>query len=267
MEFATTQHSSQATVTRHNRLFGPVRSNRLSMVLGIELWHGNGAGLSRMGARMQPCIVAFTEIGVGKVKRMCHIWMSGDRVGGLGEGDGFFSKVEHHDENERQKLSNTRGLNENQVKSWLQNQRTQSHSYEIATPVAKYYEPQVPLMSYVLFGISSVFVLQDKRMLAEIARTAVHEFGTLANSIQWPTYRNGRKSLTIVQGLKKGLSYNEIFKDLKKEFCRNGTVVQDPGLDETWIYRYFLEDIQLQVSQRKNLATFQVQQKLARQEK
>ncbi|TVU39335.1 hypothetical protein EJB05_12748, partial [Eragrostis curvula] len=87
--------------------------------------------------------------------------------------------------------------------------------------------------------------------------------------------RNGRKSLTIVQGLKKGLSYNEIFKDLKKEFCRNGTVVQDPGLDEvydassmllvsqfplqTWIYRYFLEDIQLQVSQRKNLATFQVQ--------
>lgn len=40
--------------------------------------------------------------------------------------------------------------------------------------------------------------------------------------------RNGRKSLTTVQGLKKEFSYNKILKDLKKEFCCNGTVVQDP---------------------------------------
>lgn len=31
--------------------------------------------------------------------------------------------------------------------------------------------------------------------------------------------RNGRKSLTTVQGLKKEFSYNKILKDLKKEFC------------------------------------------------
>ena len=37
--------------------------------------------------------------------------------------------------------------------------------------------------------------------------------------------RNGRKSLTTVQGLKKEFSYNKILKDLKKEFCCNGTVV------------------------------------------
>lgn len=44
--------------------------------------------------------------------------------------------------------------------------------------------------------------------------------------------RNGRKSLTTVQGLKKEYSYNKILKDLKKEFCCNGTVVQDPELGQ-----------------------------------
>ncbi|CAI0550583.1 unnamed protein product [Linum tenue] len=47
--------------------------------------------------------------------------------------------------------------------------------------------------------------------------------------------RNGRKSLTTVQGLKKEFSYNKILKDLKKEFCCNGTVVQDPELGQVCI--------------------------------
>ena len=46
--------------------------------------------------------------------------------------------------------------------------------------------------------------------------------------------RNGRKSLTTVQGLKKEFSYSKILKDLKKEFCCNGTVVQDPELGQVW---------------------------------
>nr|POE80469.1 protein translation factor sui1 like 1 [Quercus suber] len=62
--------------------------------------------------------------------------------------------------------------------------------------------------------------------------------------------RNGRKSLTTVQGLKKEYSYNKILKDLKKEFCCNGTVVQDPELGQV---------IQLQGDQRKNVSTFLVQ--------
>ncbi|KAK9025841.1 hypothetical protein V6N11_038696 [Hibiscus sabdariffa] len=62
--------------------------------------------------------------------------------------------------------------------------------------------------------------------------------------------RNGRKSLTTVQGLKKEFSYNKILKDLKKEFCCNGTVVQDPELGQV---------IQLQGDQRKNVSTFLVQ--------
>ncbi|KAF7822870.1 protein translation factor SUI1-like protein 1 [Senna tora] len=62
--------------------------------------------------------------------------------------------------------------------------------------------------------------------------------------------RNGRKSLTTVQGLKKEFSYNKILKDLKKEFCCNGTVVEDPELGQV---------IQLQGDQRKNVSTFLVQ--------
>ncbi|KAL5717117.1 Protein translation factor SUI1 [Ranunculus cassubicifolius] len=33
-------------------------------------------------------------------------------------------------------------------------------------------------------------------------------------------------------GLKKEFNYNKILKDLKKEFCCNGTVVQDPELGQ-----------------------------------
>ncbi|RWW35883.1 hypothetical protein BHE74_00059135 [Ensete ventricosum] len=51
--------------------------------------------------------------------------------------------------------------------------------------------------------------------------------------------RNGRKSLTTVQGLKKEFSYNKILKDLKKEFCCNGTVVQDPELGQVISFAAF----------------------------
>ncbi|VFQ82538.1 unnamed protein product [Cuscuta campestris] len=61
--------------------------------------------------------------------------------------------------------------------------------------------------------------------------------------------RNGKKSLTTVQGLKEAFSYNKILKDLKKEFCCNGTVVQDPELGKV---------IQLQGDQRKNVSQFLV---------
>ncbi|KEH38844.1 eukaryotic translation initiation factor SUI1 [Medicago truncatula] len=69
--------------------------------------------------------------------------------------------------------------------------------------------------------------------------------------------RNGRKSLTTVQGLKKEFSYNKILKDLKKEFCCNGTVVQDPEQGQV---------IQLQGDQRKNVSTFLVQAGIVKKE-
>lgn len=62
--------------------------------------------------------------------------------------------------------------------------------------------------------------------------------------------RNGRKSLTTVQGLKKELSYDKILKDLKKAYCCNGTVVNDKELGKV---------IQLQGDQRKNVSGFLTQ--------
>lgn len=45
--------------------------------------------------------------------------------------------------------------------------------------------------------------------------------------------------MTTVQGLKKEYSYNKILKDLKKEFCCNGTVVQDPELGQVCFHTRF----------------------------
>ncbi|GMH05743.1 hypothetical protein Nepgr_007583 [Nepenthes gracilis] len=69
--------------------------------------------------------------------------------------------------------------------------------------------------------------------------------------------RNGKKSLTTVQGLKKDYSYEKILKDLKKEFCCNGNVVQDKELGKV---------IQLQGDQRKNVANFIVQAGLVKKD-
>ncbi|RAL44852.1 unnamed protein product [Cuscuta campestris] len=69
--------------------------------------------------------------------------------------------------------------------------------------------------------------------------------------------RNGRKSLTTVQGLKKEFSYSKILKDLKKEFCCNGTVVEDPELGQV---------IQLQGDQRKNVSMFLLQAGIVKKE-
>jgi translation initiation factor 1 len=70
--------------------------------------------------------------------------------------------------------------------------------------------------------------------------------------------RNRRKSLTTVQGLKIESSYSKILMDLKKEFCCNGTVVEDPELGQ---------GIQLQGDQRKNVSTFLVQVGIVKKEK
>lgn len=38
--------------------------------------------------------------------------------------------------------------------------------------------------------------------------------------------------MTTIQGLRKDYNYNKILKDFKKEFCCNGTVVQDLELGQ-----------------------------------
>ena len=65
--------------------------------------------------------------------------------------------------------------------------------------------------------------------------------------------RNGRKSLTIIQGLNKKLDIEKITKSLKKEFCCNGCITNDSDLGKI---------IQLQGDQRENVIKFFLEQEI-----
>mmetsp|Transcript_23247 Transcript_23247/g.65280 ORF Transcript_23247/g.65280 Transcript_23247/m.65280 type:complete len:128 (+) Transcript_23247:34-417(+) len=69
--------------------------------------------------------------------------------------------------------------------------------------------------------------------------------------------RNGRKSLTTVQGINPKIDQKKVLKGFKKEFCCNGTVVEDSEFGEV---------IQLQGDQRQNVQTFLVQEKLVKKD-
>nr|UXY88147.1 translation factor sui1 [Cryptomonas curvata] len=66
--------------------------------------------------------------------------------------------------------------------------------------------------------------------------------------------RNGRKSLTTIQGLNSNLDFEKINKALKKEFCCNGCVIDDPDLGVI---------IQLQGDQRNNIIKFLIKEEIA----
>ncbi|CAN6236324.1 unnamed protein product [Urochloa humidicola] len=61
--------------------------------------------------------------------------------------------------------------------------------------------------------------------------------------------RNGKKSLTTVQGLSAAYNYGKILRDLKRELCCSGIVVEDDDLGSV---------IQLQGDHRKAVAAFLV---------
>ena len=67
-----------------------------------------------------------------------------------------------------------------------------------------------------------------------------------------PAERNGRKTLTTVQGLPKKFDQKKILKVIKKKFACNGTIVNDTEMGEV---------IQLQGDQRKDVQEFLVDKK------
>ena len=69
--------------------------------------------------------------------------------------------------------------------------------------------------------------------------------------------RNGRKSLTTVQGIPEKFGKSKILKALKKSYCCNGCVVEDSELGEV---------IQLQGDQRKNVSDFLTESKIVKKE-
>ncbi|KAK5133451.1 Eukaryotic translation initiation factor eIF-1 [Meristemomyces frigidus] len=64
--------------------------------------------------------------------------------------------------------------------------------------------------------------------------------------------RNGRKTLTTVQGLPKKFDQKKILKVIKKKFACNGTIVSDSEMGEV---------IQLQGDQRKDVQEFLIDKK------
>lgn len=69
--------------------------------------------------------------------------------------------------------------------------------------------------------------------------------------------RNGRKTLTTVQGINAEFDLKKIVRVAKKEFACNGTVVEHPEYGEV---------IQLQGDQRHHIASFLKKVGLAREE-
>eukprot|EP01135_Chromosphaera_perkinsii_P004533 Nk52_evm3s288 gene=Nk52_evmTU3s288 len=69
--------------------------------------------------------------------------------------------------------------------------------------------------------------------------------------------RNGRKTLTTVQGVSDKYDKKKLIKVFKKKFCCNGTVVNHSEYGEV---------IQLQGDQRNSICEFLVQQGLCKKE-
>ncbi|KAI8998011.1 Eukaryotic translation initiation factor eIF-1 [Gaertneriomyces sp. JEL0708] len=70
--------------------------------------------------------------------------------------------------------------------------------------------------------------------------------------------RNGRKTLTSVQGLPAEVDQKRVLKAFKKEFACNGTVVQDEDLGEV---------IQLQGDHRVKIVQFLTENKIVSKDK
>jgi translation initiation factor 1 len=70
--------------------------------------------------------------------------------------------------------------------------------------------------------------------------------------------RNGRKSLTLVQGLPEKLNVKKVLQYFKHAFCCNGTIVDDSSWGKI---------LQLQGDQRKNIADFLVAEKICEKDK
>uniref|UniRef100_A0A5F9D804 SUI1 domain-containing protein n=1 Tax=Oryctolagus cuniculus TaxID=9986 RepID=A0A5F9D804_RABIT len=69
--------------------------------------------------------------------------------------------------------------------------------------------------------------------------------------------RNGRKTLTTVQGIADDYDKKKLVKAFKKKFACNGTVIEHPEYGEV---------IQLQGDQRKNICRFLVETGLAKED-
>lgn len=86
----------------------------------------------------------------------------------------------------------------------------------------------------------------------DVARSPSDLLAPSCPSADSATERNGRKTLTTVQGLPKKFDQKKILKVIKKKFACNGTIVADTEMGEV---------IQLQGDQRKDVQEFMTDKK------
>lgn len=101
-------------------------------------------------------------------------------------------------------------------------------------------------LSNIVFGAQDAFADADDVVVDDAIKAtgSKHSTGYVHIRIQ---QRNGRKSLTTVQGLASDLDLRKILKALKKTYSTNGTILTDEELGQI---------IQLQGDQRKNVYEF-----------
>ncbi|CAD6592721.1 MAG: Eukaryotic translation initiation factor eIF-1 [Alectoria sarmentosa] len=101
--------------------------------------------------------------------------------------------------------------------------------------------------NYIHIRIQRTFDLVQSA-LANVAQAQIKISDLIPITIE----RNGRKTLTTVQGLPKKFDQKKILKVIKKKFACNGTIVNDTEMGEV---------IQLQGDQRKDVQEFLVDKK------
>ena len=100
----------------------------------------------------------------------------------------------------------------------------------------------------------SILNLEQKNPFNEPQDSGPSQEGFIHIRIQ---QRNGRKTLTTVQGIADDYDKKKLVKVCKKEFACNGTVVEHPEYGEV---------LQLQGDQRVNICDFLIKVGLAKKE-
>lgn len=115
-------------------------------------------------------------------------------------------------------------------------------------PVYVYY-PKLNLLWYVLFTkLKIAFLLTLLDPFADTGDSEAQATNYIHIRIQ---QRNGRKTLTTVQGVPAEYDLKKILKVLKKDFACNGNIVKDDEMGEV---------IQLQGDQRVKVSEFLIKQ-------
>lgn len=128
---------------------------------------------------------------------------------------------------------------------------THSHTERARPHFQVLISEKAQVMSFATFGAAS---LDEEDWENSGEESSQESAGNVHIRIQ---QRNGRKTLTTVQGLPSETDFPKLLKAFKKQFCCNGCINQDPEMGQV---------IQLQGDQRQNVKEFIVSEGMVREQ-